>query len=221
MRSMRSAREMESLGDGSGVVDPQHGHGDGAGISGPGGQAGGVDDVWTGAAPRRARGTGYGGQPAALRRGTEKNKVRGYETRRRLIELHVTQGKCLVECARELGLSYGRVLAQWHRIVAEACGDGPEAAGMRREVRAFLDGGYRHMWEKSVRLIGESAAHGTVALKALDGLGRLYGIMGPEVASESSGAATLAEVGASVRVVSPLLVGKMDRIKAMQCRADG
>lgn len=220
MRYMRSAREMESLDGGSGVVDLQHGCGDSAdnsGACGPGGE----DDVLTGAAPRRARGTGSGGQPAALRRGTEKNKVRGYETRRRLIELHVTQGKCLVECAQVLGLSYGRVLAQWHRVVAEACGDGPEAGEMRRDVRTFLDQGYRHMWEKSVPLIGESAAHGSVALKALEGLGRLYGVVGPEVAGEASGAATLAEVGASVRVVSPLLVGKMERIKAMQCRADG
>ena len=218
MRYMRSAREMVSLGGGSGVIDLQHGCGDPADNSGGDGQAGGPgdeDDVWTEAAPRRARGTGSGGQPAALRRGTEKNKVRGYETRRRLIELHVTQGKCLVECAQALGLSYGRVLAQWHRVVAEACGDGPEAEEMRREVRAFLDRGYRHMWEKSVRLIGESAAHGSVALKALDGLGRLYGIVGPEVAAEASGAATLAEVGASVRVVSPLMVGKLERIKAM------
>jgi hypothetical protein len=147
--------------------------------------------------------------------------VRGYETRRRLIELHVTQGKGLVECAQVLGLSYGRVLAQWHRAVAEACGDGPEAGEMRREVRAFLDRGYRQMWEKSARLVGESAAHGTVALKALDGLGRLYGIVGPEVAGDESGAATLAEVGASVRVVSPLLVGKMERIKAMGIQRDG
>jgi len=54
-----------------------------------------------------------GKQPSALRRGSEIKRVRGHETRRRLIELHAFGGKRLIECARELGLSYGRVNAVW------------------------------------------------------------------------------------------------------------
>ena len=46
-----------------------------------------------------------GRQSAALRRGTAKQRVRGHETRRRLIELHVHKGLRLKECARDLGIS--------------------------------------------------------------------------------------------------------------------
>lgn len=52
-----------------------------------------------------------GRQGAALRRGSEKKRVRGYETRRRLVELDVFGGKRLKECAYELGISYGRAHA--------------------------------------------------------------------------------------------------------------
>ena len=105
-------------------------------------------------------------------------------------------------------------------VVAEACGEGEDAAEMRRSVRAFLDRGFRHLWEISVPLVAESAAHGAVALKALEGLGKMHGIVGPEPGGDAAGAATLAEIGASVRLVSPLLADKIERVRALAVRAE-
>ena len=169
-------------------------------------------DVWT--AERR----GAGRQPAALRRGTEKNRVRGYQTRRRLVELHCFEGKRLIECAREMGLSYGRVLALWHQIVGEAAAEGTKAEDLRRDVRAYSDRVLRHLIEKSLPLARTSAAHAMVALKALESLGRLHGVAAPETA-ESSGSASMEEVGAAVRVVSPLLADKLDRVRSLRIDA--
>lgn len=74
-----------------------------------------------------------GRQGAALRRGSDIKRVRGHETRRKLIELHVFEGVRLKECARQMGLSYGRVLAVWHGIVAEVHGaKGAIRRGIRR-----------------------------------------------------------------------------------------
>jgi hypothetical protein len=159
-----------------------------------------------------------GRQPAPLRRGTQKNRVRGFETRRRLVELHCFEGKRLVECAREMGLSYGRVLAVWRGIVDEVCADGPKAEELRHNVRTYSDRVLRHLIEKSIPLVENSAAHGAVALKALESLCRLHGVAAPDPAEKPT-CATMAEVGATVRAVSPLLAAKLDRVRAL--RVDG
>jgi len=159
-------------------------------------------------------------QPAALRRGTAKNKVHGHETRRRLVDLHVYQGKRLGECAREMGLSYGRTLAQWHRVLADVR-DGVVPEEQLRDVRTHCDQMLRQVITTSMPLVGNSAAHGMVTLKALEGLCRLYGVVGPEAAAVGPGPATLAEIGASVRLLSPLLADKLDRLKTLRCRVAG
>ncbi len=41
------------------------------------------------------------------------------------------------------------------------------------------------------------------------------------MATDAAGAASLAEIGARVRVISPLLIDKLDRIRAQGCQMDG
>ena len=136
------------------------------------------------------------------------------------MRLHVVEGKSLRECARLMGRNYKALHAVWRVVVAEACGEGEDAAEMRRSVRAFLDRGYRHLWEISVPLVAESAAHGAVCLKALEGLGKMHGVIGPEPGGDAAGVATLAEIGASVRLVSPLLADKIERVRALAVRVE-
>ena len=119
-----------------------------------------------------------------------------------------------------MGRNYKALHAVWRVVVAEACGEGADSEQMRRDVRAFLDRGYRLAWESSYPLIAESAAHGAVALKALEGLGKMHGVVGPDPGGDAAGAATLAEIGASVRLVSPLLADKIERVRALAVRAE-
>ncbi|MCX6864603.1 MAG: recombinase family protein, partial [Verrucomicrobia bacterium] len=170
--------------------------------------------------PTGGAAAGNGGEPGALRRGTEKNRVRGYETRRRLIELHVYQHMGLGECAQALDLSYGRTLAQWHRIVAEVQ-DGEVPEEQLHDVRTHCDQMLRHMITTSLPLVAKSAAYGMLVLKALDGLCRLHGVARPEAVAGGPGPATLAEIGARVRVVSPLMIDKLDRVRALGSQVDG
>ena len=170
---------------------------------------------WIPSAPKPA-----GRQPRALVAGADRARVIGHETKRELIRLRVVEGKSLRECARLMGRNYKALHAVWRVCVAEACGEGEESAEMRRSVRHFLDRGFRHLWETSVPLVAESAAHGAVALKALEGLGKMHGIVGPEPGADAAGAATLAEIGASVRLVSPLLADKIERVRALAVRAE-
>ena len=102
--------------------------------------------------------------------------------------------------------------------MAEASGEGEEAVETRRQVRAFLDRDYRHLWETSAPLVAESAAHGAVCIKALEGLGKLHGVSEPDPAANGAGTATLAEVGAAVRAVSSLLADQIERIRALDLR---
>jgi hypothetical protein len=197
------------------VLDLVHASGDAGEHSEERWRSGGQDHVGACPASAEVDRIPSGRQPAALRRGTEKNRVRGFETRRRLVQLHCYEGKRLVECARDMGLSYGRVLAVWHRIVEEVSAEGQKAADLRRDVRAYSDRVLRHLIEKSLPLARNSAAHGMVTLKALESLCRLHGVTALETA-ESSGTATLDEVGAAVRVVSPILAEKIERVRALR-----
>lgn len=201
-------------------MDPEHtpvGPGE---YSGSGWRAGGQNDVGTCPALAQDDRLRRGRQPAALRRGTEKNRVRGFETRRRLIQLHVFEGKRLVECARELGLSYGRVLAVWQRVVVEASGGGPDGEDLRQSVRTHSDRVLRHLIERSLPLVAKSAAHGIIVVKSLESLWRLHGIAGPEESRET-GNFSLEDVGATVRSISPLLADKLERVRALTKQEGG
>jgi hypothetical protein len=153
-----------------------------------------------------------GRQGAALRRGTEKKRVRGYETRRRLIELHVFGGKRLKECAYELGISYGRAHAVWRTVVAEAHG----ARGTKDEhlqaVRGYLDCHYRRLIEESQPRLAEGAAYGAVVVQACKALAELHDL---KTENPQPQGLTLEDVGREVRVVSPLLLERLEQIRGL------
>lgn len=148
-----------------------------------------------------------------LKRGAEVARVRGWETKRELVRLHCFEGKSIPECARLMGRSYRALHAVWRTVVAEASG---ERGGVdyRKQVKAVCDRSLRELLKVSLPLVAESAAHGAVALKAIEGLRSLHGIDGLESDGESKGL-SLEEIGASVRVVSPLLADKLERVKAL------
>ena len=220
MRCMKFQSQMAGFAASSLQMNPEHASGDPGENFGARWPAGGQDDV--GAYPASAQDDHLrrGRQPAALRRGTEKKRVRGFETRRRLVNLHVFEGKHLKACARELGLSYGRVLTVWQRVVAEASGEGPDAEDQRRSVRAHSDRVLRHLIEKSLPLVAKSAAHGMIVVKSLESLCRLHGVAGSDEHPES-GISTIADVGATVRNISPLLAGKLERVLALTKQEGG
>lgn len=153
-----------------------------------------------------------GRQGAALRRGTEKKRVRGYETRRRLIELHVFGGKRLVECAREMGISYGRAHAVWRTVVAEAHGAHGTKDEHLQSVRGYLDAHYRKLIEEAQPRLAEGAAYGAVVVQACKALADLHDLKAENPQSQGM---ALEDVGREVRVVSPLLLERLDKLRKM------
>jgi hypothetical protein len=153
-----------------------------------------------------------GRQGAALRRGTEKKRVRGYETRRRLIEMHVFGGKRLQECARELGISYGRAHAIWRTVVAEAHGAHGTKDEHLQAVRSYLDCHYRRLIEESQPRLAQGAAYGAVVVQACKALAELHDVKGepPQPLGLS-----MEDVGREVRVVSPLLMERLEQIREL------
>ena len=202
------------------VLNPEHASGDSGKNSGARCFAIGQDKV--GACPASPQGDRIlsGRQQAALRRGTEMKRVRGFETRRRLFNLYVFEGKRLVECARELGMSYGRILAVWQGLLAEASGGDPDAEDQRQSVRVHSDRMLRHLIEKSLPLVAKSAAHGMIVVKSLESLCRLHGVAGSDE-NRDTGISTLEDVGATVRNISPILAGKLDRVRALMKQEGG
>lgn len=150
-----------------------------------------------------------------LKRGVEVARVRGFETKRELVRLHVFEGKSIPQCAKLMGRSYKSLHAVWRIVVAESCGDKAGPVDMRRNVRAFTDRCLRELVEVSIPLVGESAAHGAIILKATEALCKLHGVTAEDDADSGGGVASLEEIGASVRVVSPLLADKLERVKAL------
>jgi hypothetical protein len=202
------------------VLDLVHASGDPGEHSEEQWRSGGQDDVVACPASAQDDRLHRGRQPAALRRGTEKKRVRGFETRRRLVQLHVFEGRRLVECSREMGLSYGRILAVWQGLVAEASGEGPDGEDLRQSVRAHSDRVLRHLVEKSLPLVAKSAAHGMIVVKSLESLWRLHGVAGPDENRETSNF-SLEDVGAKVRNISPLLADKLARVRALAKQEGG
>lgn len=162
---------------------------------------------------------GFPGRPVPghlsrnLKRGAEVSRVKGYETRRELVRLHVFEGKSIPECARLMGRSYKGLHAVWRLIVAEASGDRGGGIDYRKQVKAYSDRVLRELVEVALPLVKDSAAHGAVVLKSIEQLRSLHGVDGAE--EEAGPGMTLEEIGASVRVVSPLLADKLERVKAL------
>ena len=173
-------------------------------------------DVWTEppvSKPQDKRGR----QSAALRRGTELSRVRGWRTREELIRLRVYQGKSLKECAKLLGRHYNRVRILWREIVEKASGDDGGTVEHREEIRAFVDLHLRKVVRDGLTRIGEAAAYGAVAVAALRALLALHGVKPEEpLASELS----LADVGREVRAVSPILLAKLEHLEGLGFRVD-
>lgn len=217
---MEFSSQLAGFAGGSDVVDPDHALVDQGGNSGARWCADGQDNVGSCHASSQDDRLRRGRQPAALRRGTEKKRVRGFETRRRLVQLHVFEGKRLVECAREMGLSYGRVLTVWQGLVVEASGGGPDGEDLRQSVLAHSDRVLRHLIERSLPLVAKSAAHGMIVVKSLESLCRLHGVAGPDENRESSNS-SLEDVGATVRNISPLLADKLERVRALTKKEGG
>ncbi len=170
-------------------------------------------DVWTSTADEpRGR---SGRQTAPLRRGTELSRVRGYRTREELIRLRVYEGKSLKECACLLGRHYNRVRILWQEIVAKSNGDDGVPAEHLANVRAYVDIHLRRVIQEASCRISEGAAYGAVVVAGLKALMELHGVKHEEVSPEGM---TLADVGREVRVVSPLLAGKLERLERLGAR---
>lgn len=153
-----------------------------------------------------------GRQGAALRRGTEKKRVRGFQTRRRLIDLHVFGGKRLKECAYELGISYGRAHAVWRTVVAEAHGAHGTKDEHLQAVRGYLDCHYRRLIEESQPRLAEGAAYGAVVVQACKALAELHDL---KTENPQPQGLTLEDVGREVRVASPLLLERLEQIRGL------
>jgi transposase-like protein len=171
----------------------------------PGGP--GEDVVPTSHPPREP-----GKQPWQLRRGVERQRVRGYETRRQLIELHVHQGKSLKECARLMGRHYVALHRVWRLVVAECGGERVASEDHIKAVRAYSDQHLRRVIEQAQGLVGEAAAYGAVVVAGVKALCELHGVK-PEEAQAGT-VASLGEIGLNVRVTSPLLLAKLERVRS-------
>jgi transposase-like protein len=148
--------------------------------------------------------------PAALKRGTEIRKVLGHETKRRVVQLHVEQGLSLRETAKRIGRHYKYVCLVWQGIVKEVSeGSSPEG---KEQIRAFVDQHLRGLIEDGRRMFPEAAAYGAVAAKCLEQLADLHGLKAAEIAPEGM---SLEQVGEQVRVVSPLLIDKIEKVRAL------
>jgi len=153
-----------------------------------------------------------GRQSAPLRRGTAKQRVRGHETRRRLIELHVHEGLRLKECARRMGISYGRTLAVWHAIVAEVKGTKGTPEEHQQDVFAYLDLQYRHVVHECEPRIRQGASYAAAVIAACKALAELHDLNGNKAVAPVT---TLEDVGREVRTVSPLLLAHLEQVKKL------
>lgn len=169
----------------------------------------GVDFVPTSCPPAEVRPSK--GQDRWLRAGTERLKVRGWAVRERVLQCHVFEGKSLRETARLVGRSYKYVSSVWAAICRDVNG-GKSPEGHREAVRAFVDGHLRRVIRESQGLLGEAAAYGAVVVQAAKALADLHGLR-PEEALPAG--FNLEDVGREVRVVSPLLIDRLDQVRAL------
>lgn len=179
-------------------------------LAGDPGPVPGVDFVPTSSPPAEVRPSK--GQDRWLRAGTERLRVRGWAVRERVIQCHVFDGRSLRETARLVGRSYKYVSQVWATVCREASGGKGSPEERREAVRAYLDAHYRRVMEGSQRLLGEAAAYGAVVVAAGKALAELHGIKPEDVLPVGF---SLEDVGREVRVVSPLLIDRLDQVRAL------
>jgi hypothetical protein len=151
-----------------------------------------------------------GRQNRFLKHQTERNAVRGQQTRRRVIELHVMEGKTLVETAEVMGIHLRTVQKRWKEVLEDV--KGGTAEELREEVRAYADLHLREVIQTAQQNVDDSAAYGAVVVQGIKTLCELHGVEPPE---ETKGQAlTMEEVGQRVRSKSPLLLDKLNHIRA-------
>lgn len=153
-----------------------------------------------------------GGQGRWLRQGTAKQKIRGRKTREEIINLHVFKGMPLKDVARKVGRHYRYVCLVWQGVVKECAGEDKLPEAHKAAVRAYCDTHLRRVIESSQGLIGEAAAYGAVVVQGVKQLAELHGLKAEDVAPEGM---SLEQVGEQVRVVSPLLIDKLERVRAI------
>jgi hypothetical protein len=149
--------------------------------------------------------------PWQFRRGHEKQRVRGFQAKRQLIDLHAIQGIPLKECAQIMGRNYQALHRVWRLVVAECGGERTTSVEHSAAVRAYADAHLRRVIEEASTLVGDAAAYGAVVIAGVKELCALHGVK-PEDA-ESGTTASLAEIGLNVRVTSPLLLEKLERVQ--------
>ena len=153
-----------------------------------------------------------GGQGRWLKQGTAKAKIRGRKTREEIINLHVFKGMPLKDVARQVGRHYRYVCLVWQGVVKECAGDDKLPEAHKAAVRAYCDRHLRKVIEESQGLIGEAAAYGAVVVAGVKQLAELHGLKAEEIAPEGM---SLEQVGEQVRVVSPLLIDKIEKVRAL------
>jgi len=152
------------------------------------------------------------GQGRYLRAGTDALRVRGWAMRERVIQLHCFEGKNLRQCAKILGRSYKHTASVWACVAREVSGGKTTPEAHREAVRGYLDKHYRKVMEGAQGLLGEAAAYGAVVVAAGKALAELHGIK-PEDAMPAG--FSLEDVGREVRVTSPLLIDRLDKVRAL------
>ena len=170
----------------------------------------GVDFVPTSCPPAVVRPSK--GQGRNLAAGATRMRVLGWALRERVVQCHVFEGKSLRQTSRMVGRSYKRVCAVWAAVCREASGTKDSPEERRAAVRAYLDAHYRRVMEGAQGLLGEAAAYGAVVVAAGKALAELHGIK-PEEALPAG--FSLEDVGREVRVVSPLLIDRLDQVRAL------
>ncbi len=177
-------------------------------ILGKSGPIPGVDFVPT-CAPPDLGGKGAGRVLLATH---QRNRVKGWALRERVIQCHVFEGKSLRQTANACGRSYKRITATWSLICREVNGGKATPEAHREAVRGYLDKHYRKLIEGSQGLLGEAAAYGAVVVAAGKALADLHGLKPEEVLPAGF---TLGDVGREVRVVSPLLIERLEQVRAL------
>jgi hypothetical protein len=148
-----------------------------------------------------------------LRLGHDINRVRGWALRERVIQLHCFEGKSLRQCAKMLGRSYKRTAAMWSIVCRDVAGGKASPEAHREQVRGYLDRHYRRVMEGAQGLLGEAAAYGAVVVAAGKALAELHGLRPEDTLPAGF---SLEDVGREVRVVSPLLIDRLEDVKELR-----
>jgi hypothetical protein len=152
------------------------------------------------------------GQGRYLAASSTRMRVMGWALRERVIQCHVFEGKSLRQTARAVGRSYARVCAVWAAVCREVNGGKASPEAHREAVRGYLDTHLRRVIEGSQALLGEAAAYGAVIVQAGKALADLHGLKPEDVLPAGL---SLEDVGREVRVVSPLLIDRLDKVRAL------